>query len=175
MAVRWRHCAFTGRTMTRGSSLHAFLKGTGSDSRGRTLSHVLAFDDTEIEATHDFIQWVFPLPIASSAQPQSPVLSCQDVSAIAGDDVAVANLKLARHRMEQFYSRNDYWLRWHDHNHLRITRILTSLRLLAGLDEARQFYAVISDRLKAAPGAINPRSLEFWAHALSDEANAKIR
>ncbi len=160
--------------MTRGSSLHAFLNGTGSDSRGRTLSHVLALEDTEIEATHDFIQWLFPLPVASSAQPSSPVLSPQELSAIAGDDVAVANLKLARGRMEQFYSRNDQWLRWHDHNHLRITRILTSLRLIVGLDEARRFYAAISDRLKTAPAAINPRSLQFWAHALSGEANGRI-
>jgi Opioid growth factor receptor (OGFr) conserved region len=161
--------------MPRGSRLRAFLNGTGSDSRGRTLSYVLALDDTEIEATHDFIQWLFPLPVASAAQPNSPILSAQELSGIAGDDVAVANLKLARARMELFYTRSDHWLRWQDHNHLRITRILTSLRLIVGLYEARQFHAVISSRLKAAPGAINPRSLRFWAQALSGDANERIR
>jgi hypothetical protein len=155
------------------SSLRAFLSGTGSDSRGRTFADVLAFDDAEIEATHDFIQWVFPLPVASTAQPNSPVLSKQELAEIAGDDVAISNLKLASGRMANFYRRNDDWLRWHDHNHLRITRILSSLRLIVGLDEAQRFYVVISDRLAAAPGAINPRSLRFWAEALSREETSQ--
>jgi hypothetical protein len=155
--------------MSNGSSLHAFLSGTGTDFCGRTLSDILSFDDTEIEATHDFIQWLFPLPVASSAQPNAPVLSSEELSAIAGDAEAVANLKLARRRMENFYLKNDHWLRGYDHNHLRITRILTSLRLLVGVDEARSFYAVIADRLKTAPRAVNPRSLQFWAQALAPE------
>jgi hypothetical protein len=160
------------RTMKR-SSLRAFLNGTGSDSRGRTFAQVLAFDDAQIEATHDFIQWLFPLPVASAAQPNSPVLSNQQLSEIAGDDVAISNLKLASGRMAKFYTSNDQWLRWQDHNHLRITRILTSLRLIVGLDEAQRFYAVISDRLAVAPDAINPRSLRFWAQALSSDETSK--
>jgi hypothetical protein len=34
--------------------------------------------------------------------------------------------------MTRFYPGNDHWLVAYDHNHLRITRIIQSLRLLVG-------------------------------------------
>jgi Opioid growth factor receptor (OGFr) conserved region len=152
-------------TMTK-SPVHAFLDGSGRDSRGRLIETVLAFDDAQIEATHDFIQWLFPLPVPSTAQPQSPVLSTQDLAAIAADPVAIANLTRARVRMAAFYATNDHWLVWHNHNHLRLTRILKSLRLLAGLDEAKRFYTSTVERAKASSNEISPRSLYFWLKAV---------
>ncbi len=39
-----------------------FLNGTAADIHGRTFDDVLAFSDEQIERTHNFIQWLFPLP-----------------------------------------------------------------------------------------------------------------
>jgi hypothetical protein len=150
--------------------IHAFLNGCGVDSKGRSIAMVLAFSDSEIETTHDFIQWLFPLPVASAAQPQSPVLSSAEHAAIAGDAAAVANLQRANERMALFYAKNDHWLTWHDHNHLRITRILKSLRLIIGLHQAQKFYRVIEDRVKASPDTIDPHSIRFWTQALAQDA-----
>ena len=39
----------------------AFLSNDGEDFKGRRLSDIWSMSDQEIEATHDFIQIVFPL------------------------------------------------------------------------------------------------------------------
>jgi hypothetical protein len=149
--------------------IHEYLVGSGRDSGGRSIETVLAFDDASIEAVHDFIQWLFPLPVASRAQPHSPVLAKAELEAIRRDPVAVGNLKRASKRMATFYIANDHWLTPFDHNHLRITRIITSLRLIAGPAAAQEFYAAIADRVRTSPMAVNSRSLRFWSEALSGQ------
>ena len=52
-----------------------FLEGEGTDARGRTVFDVISMNDVAIERTHDFIQWLFPLPEPSAAIPDSPVQS----------------------------------------------------------------------------------------------------
>ena len=47
-----------------------------------TFDDVMAFSDEQIEHTHNFIQWLFPLPAPSLSVPGSPCLSDADVSAI---------------------------------------------------------------------------------------------
>ena len=48
------------------SSIATFLDKSGVDGHGRTHADVLALGDPELEARHDFIQWLFPLPEASA-------------------------------------------------------------------------------------------------------------
>ena len=145
--------------------LHAFLAGVGRDGRGRLSADVLGFSDQELEAVHDYIQWLFPLPTRSAAQPHSPVLTPVEIDAIRADPRAVATLKAATERMLRFYRETRWWLASHDHNHLRITRILHSLRLLVGPDEARAFYDAILALDEAAGAPVNTRSLHYWAEA----------
>src|SRR5215211_6636687 len=106
--------------------LHAFLAGYGRDGRGRTIEDVLALSDDELERIHDYIQWLFPLPSRSMAQPNAPILTSREIEAIRADALAVANLRRAAQRMLVFYRTSKPWLTWSDHNHLRITRILRS-------------------------------------------------
>lgn len=146
--------------------IQAFLWGTGRDGSGRTLATVVAFDDAGIEGVHDFIQWCFPLSEASRAVPGAPVLSAVEAAAIRADPAAQEGLLRALDRMTRFYRETDGWLRPHDHNHLRITRILTAILDLLGRDEATAFHALVTDRNAAAGGPINPDSLRYWASAL---------
>ena len=152
--------------MTARGPIHAFLAGTGTDGAGRRLDGVLAFDDIRIEAVHDFIQWCFPLPEASRAVPGAPVLARGEADAIRGDPKALAGLRAALVRMRRFYGDTDRWLAAHDHNHLRITRILTAIGDLAGSDEAQDFHAFVTGRNASAGSPINPDSLRYWAAAL---------
>lgn len=145
--------------------IHAFLAGTGTDGAGRTLATVLAFDDLRIEAVHDFIQWCFPLAQASRAVPGAPVLTQAEADAIRADPAAREGLRAALARMRRFYAGTDRWLAPHDHNHLRITRILTATRDLLGAAEAQDFHAFATLRNAQAGSPINPASLAFWADA----------
>jgi len=146
--------------------LHAFLAGVGRDGRGRLSADVLGFSDRELEAVHDYIQWLFPLPTRSAAQPHSPVLTPVEIDAIRADPRAVEILAAGTERMLRFYRNTRWWLTPYDHNHLRITRILHSLRLLVGPAEARAFYEAILALHEAAGDPVNTRSLHYWAEAV---------
>jgi hypothetical protein len=111
----------------------AFLAGTGQDDAGRTIAQVLAFDGSDLEMHHDYIQWLFPLNEPSRAVSGSPVLTTGDIGRIRNDTLAATNLRAAATRMGAFYDSTSHWLGAFDHNHLRITRIIKSLRLLLAM------------------------------------------
>jgi hypothetical protein len=146
--------------------LHTFLVGRATDAAGRAIGDVLAFSDAELEARHDFIQWLFPLATPSAAVPWSPVLTEAEILAIRADPAAQENLAAAAARMTRFYDGNDHWLVRGDHNHLRITRIVASLKLLAGREAAADFLAAIEARVEAAGSPVNPTSRRYWRAAL---------
>jgi hypothetical protein len=43
---------------------------------------------TKLERRHDFIQWLFALPEPSRAQPQSPILTLAEITAIPESSAA---------------------------------------------------------------------------------------
>ncbi|MGC8120577.1 hypothetical protein ACP2AU_08870, partial [Marinobacter sp. VGCF2001] len=51
------------------SPLILFMRGEGRDHQGRTNAEILAFDDFWLGYTHDFVQWLFPIPETSRANP----------------------------------------------------------------------------------------------------------
>lgn len=155
--------------MTEGAGpIHAFLAGSGRDGSGRSIADVLAFDDARIEGVHDFIQWCFPLPEASRAVRGTPVLSVAEAEAIRADPEALDGLRAMLARMRRFYAGTDGWLRAFDHNHLRITRIISASRDLLGQDDAAGFHAFVTGRNSDAGSPINAESLAFWKRALGD-------
>ena len=147
------------------SPVVAFLEGEGPDARGRTLFDVLAFGDAAIEQHHDFIQWLFPLTEPSAAVAGSPVLEPQDVTAIQDSTLAQCALAAATDRMDRFYRAAHGWLAPNDHNHLRITRIIRSLRLLCGDEQADAFRAAILWRVEATQAPVSARSRGYWLTA----------
>jgi len=146
--------------------IHAFLAGHGRDGAGRLLDEVIAFDDAHIEGVHDFIQWCFPLPEASRAVAGAPVLDAVQAKAIRADPEAQAGLLRALDRMTRFYAGTNGWLRSHDHNHLRISRIIAAIRDLVGADRAAAFHAAVLARNAQAGSPINRESLRYWDSAL---------
>jgi hypothetical protein len=147
------------------SAITAFLEGEGMDSRGRTVFDVLAFDDAALERTHDFIQWLFPLTEPSRAVPDAPVLTAAEVEAIRRSVMAQCSLAAATDRMAAFYGAGHDWLMPNDHNHLRITRIIRSLRLLRDDEAADAFRAFILARVEATRAPVSARSRGYWATA----------
>jgi hypothetical protein len=146
--------------------LHAYLAGTGQDSRGRRVEDVLRYSNRQLEDIHDYIQWLFPLPTRSGAQPSAPVLTASEIKAISSDARALSTLHHATERMVRFYRETDDWLAAYDHNHLRITRIIQSLRLLVSPEAAREFHEAVLALQIAAGAPVNSRSLQYWKQAV---------
>jgi len=143
----------------------AFLEGEGTDAGGRTVFDILAMNDVVLERTYDFIQWLFPLPEPSAAVPEAPVLTPDDVRSIRESELAPIALAAATDRMTAFYRSTHDWLMPNDHNHRRITRIIRSLRLLAGDAEADAFRDAILERVEATRAPVSARSRGYWATA----------
>lgn len=145
--------------------LLSFLQDVGPDHRGRYLSDIWKFGDADIERTHDFIQWVFPLDQRSGAQPDAPVLEPAEIDLIHKSGPATMNLERSTEWFLGYLSRSPQWLVAHDHNHLRITRMIRSNRLLLGelaADSARARVMKLADKAK---GKISEESLGYWQRA----------
>ena len=105
----------------------------------------------------------FPLPEASRAVPGAPVLTPAEAEAIRADPEALAGLRARPGRMTRFYAGTDGWLRAHDHNHLRITRILAAIRDLAGRGgRGRAFHAASRPGMRRPARRSTATSLRYW-------------
>ena len=129
------------------SQLVDFYRGKAKDSERRSLEQILAWDDDDLEAIHDFIQWLFPLPEPSQFNADAPLLTPEDIRAFKSDSLLQANLLKSFRRILTFLGLAlteegqvvegpnfaarvpDVWA-VPNHNWLRITRVLRSLRLL---------------------------------------------
>ncbi len=148
-----------------GHPILAFLTGDGRDPSGLTLDELLDSPDATLEDRHDFIQWLFPIDEPSRAVPGSPILTPDDIAMIRASGRALANLHAAAERMKRFYGRTHGWRVGHDHNHLRITRIIRSLRLLAGDAPADGFRAHILALLGSDRDGVSKTTIQFWTTA----------
>lgn len=157
------------------SALAAFLGGRGPDSAGRYLHNVLEFSDTELESAHDYIQWLFPLPEPSSAVPGSPILTKAEIDAIRNDPDAQNNIRRAADRMTTFYEVTSAWLVPHDHNHLRITRIIRSMRILLDPEEAEEFLDAIMLMVARAGRPVSQISIKYWYDAAGARRSSVAR
>lgn len=121
-----------------------FLEGRTPDHRGRTLAMVFAFSDERVEQTHNYLQWLFPLAEPSGSVHGAPILSDLDIEDIKLSPAAQANSVKASGCFSEFLVCNQRWIAKYDHNQLRISRIIKSLRLLVGDD-----IALIGERAKS--------------------------
>ncbi len=142
-----------------------FLTHRGTDFRDRTLQDIWSYSDTEIERRHDFIQVIFPLNKPSQAVSHGYYLDTQDlVNQIKTNKEAVTNISRSSQWFFSFLERNMYWNTRHDHNQLRITRVIECLRLLVSDEEADNFYNNVLELIEDN-NQVNTRTLNFWSNA----------
>ena len=143
----------------------SFLEGKTPDYRGRTFAMLLQQSDHQAETTHDYIQWLFPLDEPSRSVNGAPVLTKLEIDEIRQRSLAQANLGESASWFLGFLERNDHWVTKYNHNHLRITRVIRSLRLLACEGAADEFrdkvLALAGDRLNL----VDQKAREFWANS----------
>ena len=142
-----------------------FLEGKTPDHRGRILAMLLQQTDHQAETTHDYIQWLFPLDEPSRSVNGAPVLTELDIDEIKGSSLAQANLARSARWFLGFLERNNHWITKYNHNHLRITRVIKSLRLLASDEAADEFrdkvLALAGDNLNL----VDQKARGFWANS----------
>lgn len=145
--------------------LLSFLQDVGPDHRGRYLSDIWKFGDEQIESTHDFIQWVFPLDEPSGAVPDAPVLEPAEIDLIHKSSPATMNVERSTEWFLGFLARSPHWLRGYDHNHLRITRMIRCNRLLLGELAAESARNRVLKLAEKAKGKIGDEAIDYWRRA----------
>ena len=148
-------------------NIENFLTNSESDFKNRFLQDIWSFSDQEIEHTHDFIQILFPLDEESGAVSNRIYLdSSEAILSIKANKLATENIVKSSKWFHSFLARKSHWKRKHDHNYLRITRIIKSLRLLVSDQEANKFYEsfmqLVDENLKSK---INLTTLTYWENA----------
>lgn len=164
----------------------AFYRGEGRDDRGRTLEEILRFDDEELEETHDYVQWLFPLDVPSSVQPWAPLVDRKCQERLRADPALGNALRRALKRMLEFYGlrvverggriaiergenftrRAEVWLTPGNHNFLRLTRIMTSLHLLGQQDLALALQRSLKDVYRDFGQIVGATTFGYWSNAI---------
>jgi Opioid growth factor receptor (OGFr) conserved region len=175
--------------------LVAFYRDGARDDCGRTHSEILTWDDSRLEAVHDFIQWLFPLPEPSGANPSAPTLDTATIAAFHATPEMQQRLRQSFDRMLRFYGfawssssspsaagpasapsivrapnfadRSANWLHPMNHNHLRLTRILRSTLLLGLESESKALFHALNALYREFPNRIPARTHAFWSTAAS--------
>ena len=168
------------------SQLIAFYRGLGPDNSGRYLRDVQQQGLHELEAVHNYIQWLFPLPEPSAAVPNSPVLTPQDIGEFRKDARLKAGLLKSFEIMLTFYgleladingrlhvapaasfpARSQVWLTPCNHNFLRLSRILRCLNQLGCERHARALLEALQDLYPRHSAVIGSTTFRYWQMAV---------
>ncbi|QDJ96252.1 hypothetical protein Xoosp13_65 [Xanthomonas phage Xoo-sp13] len=120
----------------------AFLNGTGTDAKGRTVAEYLQFTPDKWEECHDHIQWAFPSHIPSQFNPNAPVVNMDEFTKNLPVKGLVNMMNLVVKYLESLgftetmqYGEvhwspplsDAYWLTPRNHNYQRISRLLNLL------------------------------------------------
>lgn len=166
-----------------GDRLINFYSGKSSDDAGRTIEDIWRFSFSDLEEIHDYIQWLFPLKTRSAFNPDAPTLKSDTITVFHADSNLRDRVRRSLEVMLTFYglemdrsnpahpiiqksksfpTRSVSWLQPYDHNHLRLTRILTSLRLLGLPELSVAFYRCLQEIVKENPERVASETVSFW-------------
>ena len=156
-----------------------FLRGEGPNGEGYFLDQILGWSNDDWEEDHAYIQWVFPTNQPSLFNPDAPVLKADEITIIQSDPHIQEVLGVIYHRWLRFcglgygntgleFGTSEFptgnpvvWSRF-NHNWLRITRVLHSLRLLGRKDRAEEFFNFLTQHRELFP----ENNFLFWRQAM---------
>lgn len=163
-----------------GNAVTLYL-GLTTDHRGRTLAQLQNLGLAELESAHDVVQWLFPTDTPSRFNPLAPPLDEEQIRAfkarpelkerlLASLDLMLAFFGLVRRGREVLLSptypeRKRFWVAAGNHNTLRLTRILRSLRLLGLEDEARALLRALEGLGRLDRWKLGNDAFRHWRRA----------
>lgn len=173
------------------SRIIGFYSGTEPDHRGRYLHEIQEWPDEQLEAVHDYIQWLFPLPERSGFNVAAPILNRESIQEFRTRPDLQDKLQNSFLRLMTFYglevssgeqlsvnlapnfaAKARIWLSPGNHNHLRITRILRCSTVLGLESEAKALFNCLSEiyeeeQNKSLP-AIGDETMLYWREAVGE-------
>ena len=153
------------RNQKMNNELVNFHLALGTDDAGRYITEITAFSFQELEFTHDYIQWLFPLPEPSAYAPDAPVLDEETLAEFRKRPALSHSINYSAQVMLRFYGTNNHWITRNNHNYLRISRIIRCLALV-GLEElANDFYNSMKKLVTNIDGEVTPETLKYWEAA----------
>lgn len=156
-------------------TLIEFFEGNIKDASGRLLSEIRSQTDKWLEEQHDYIQWLFPNREASAFNPNAPLLDDETVEVFRSRNDLQLEVAQNLDRMIKFYQLDDetierpWWVTKGNHNYLRITRILNTLREFRMVTEAVDFFDKLSIVYINNRDIIRETTLDYWEKALVGE------
>lgn len=163
-----------------------FYAGQCPDSEGRMIDDILSWDYDRLEYMHDYIHWLFPLNEESWINPDAPVLndiqiqefhrnkqlksqlveSFKIILGFYGFEYKQQKRSIIIDKSDDWNARKSVWLSRGNHNFLRITRILKSMRILGLQKQALAFYFVLKEIYQTDEGTvIGAGTFEYWTDA----------
>jgi hypothetical protein len=165
------------------SRLIDFYRQDATDTEGRRLADIWAWDDEELEIVHDFVQWLFPIPEASDYNPDAPGLTEEDIAAFRSDARLRGNLLRSFERFLNFLGLRldpdgrvvegatfaqrvpEVWAH-RNHNWLRLTRAIRSLVLLGLEREGHALFAWLEAASLSRKYPIGADTMRYWSRAV---------
>jgi hypothetical protein len=157
-----------------------FYRGECGNPNGDYLERILEWTDGQLEMDHDWVQWTFPSNEVSMMNSDAPTMTTEESAIFKADPELQNKVKQSFVRMLRFLGFNltqdnevvlvepkddnvPWWLRGaFNHNCLRMTRMLKSLRL-TGLDK---YALAMYDCLCEFRDCVSDNTWSHWQNAV---------
>lgn len=164
-------------------SILEFYRDGKPTTQGYLLEKIWKWPTKNLENAHDYIQWIFPTDKVSKRNTAAPLTNAETIQAFKNSPelrakmvaslMTMANFYGLQNENGQFVPSNDFkartgaWVAKGDHNHLRITRILTSLRLHGLEGYAKSFFEALQKIYRTPLGqkGISSKTFNIWKNA----------
>ncbi len=156
-----------------------FYRGEIPNDEGVWLKDIMQYKYGEFECDHAWIQWVFPLMEPSNYNVDAPLLTIEEIILFQNDPVLKERVSDAIIKVLDFYGMEtnedgevvwqapgnhknpQWWLKEFNHNFLRITRLLISMRYLGYEELSRQVFS----NIMIYRDKFEDMSYRFWSEA----------
>jgi len=175
------------------SPLVAFFTKRGPGPNGLTLLEILDLSDEELENSHNFVQWLFPLNEESKHNLNAPILTNADILIIE-KPFARMHVVASVTRFLDFYGmayqfedrtfsikpgnnfaeRSQVWATPGNHNLKRITRMIRSCRFFGAEPIANSLHKGFIALKPVIPDVITDTVKMYWDAALNAPLDQRI-
>lgn len=148
------------------------------EKHGHTFYDFMRNSYEEMEQCHTFIQMAFPLKEKSTMVIDAPVIDDETIAIFRDSSILRERLGDAYFHMMSFlglhYTGGKYsalrvcdwpWLKLNDHNYLRLTRMILSLKLLGREDLSHDLYNRLKLLYYIRWDEIGPVTFKYWTEA----------
>ena len=158
--------------------LYEFLRGNKKNYNRKSIYDIWEYSLEELETDHHYIQWLFPLQKRSVHNLLCPVV--KDIRDFRDPEI-IRNMRKSFERMLDFYGLEytdgqvretiyfkeslKRWCTPKNHNFLRITRILKSLKLFGLKKEAVAFFMKLRSIYRERYRIIGKNTYLYWKEA----------